>query len=91
MPTPYTIQQVIDAATKRAAGQLGIAGQPAIPPDPDFYHALAAVAAAEKGGGLSNQRLGQWLTKNNGKIVSKLKLVRTGIRRGATFWQVDEV
>jgi putative DNA primase/helicase len=87
----YSIQQVIDAATRRATGQLGIAGQPAILPDPDFYHALAAVAAAEKGGGLSNQRLGQWLTKNNGKIVSKLKLVRTGMRHGATLWQVVDV
>ena len=88
---PFTVQQVIDKATELAAGQLGIAGKPAIPPDPDFYHALIAVAGASQGGGISNDRLGRWLSKNNGKIVGKLKLTRTGMKDGASLWRVVSI
>ena len=87
----FTVQQVIDKAVKLAAGQLGIAGKPPIPPDPDFYHALTAVAAAASGNGISNDRLGRWLSKNNGKIVGKLKLVRVGMKTGYPLWQVISV
>ena len=44
-----------------------------------------------KGGGISNERLGRWLNKNNGKIVGKLKLVRVGMRTGYPLWQVIDV
>ena len=87
----FTVQQVIDIATKRAAGQIGIAGKPAVPPRPDFYHALTAVAGAAHGNGVSNDRLGRWLGRNNGKIVGRLKLVRVGIRSGYPLWQVVAV
>jgi hypothetical protein len=84
----FTVQQVIDKATKLAAGQLGVGIMPAILPDPDFYHALTAVAAVPKGSGISNERLGRWLNKNNGKIVGRLKLARAGSRNGYPLWQV---
>jgi hypothetical protein len=86
----FTVQQVIDRATELATGQLGIAGKPPIPPDRDFYHALIPVAGA-KGGGVSNERLGRWLSKNNGKIVGRLKLVRTGMKDGYPLWQVADL
>jgi putative DNA primase/helicase len=86
--SPFTVQQVIDKATKLAAGQLGVGTTPAVPADPDFYHALTAVAAVSKGSGISNDRLGRWLNKNNGKIVGKLKLARVGNRSGYPLWQV---
>jgi putative DNA primase/helicase len=86
----FTVQQVIDRATELATGQLGIAGKPPIPPDRDLYHALILVAGA-KGGGVSNQRLGGWLGKSNGKIVGKLKLVRTGMKDGYPLWQVVDL
>jgi putative DNA primase/helicase len=87
----FTIQQAIDKAVTLAAGQLGIGNKPPIPPDPDFYHALVTVAATAKGNGISNDRLGRWLSKNNGKIVGKLKLVRTGMTQGYPLWQVMEI
>jgi hypothetical protein len=87
----FTVQQVIGKATKLATGQLGFPGPPPtlpILPDPGFYHALTAVAAAPSGKGISNDRLGRWLNKNNGKIVSRLKLVRVGNSQGYSLWQV---
>jgi hypothetical protein len=83
----FTVQQVIDKAVEQATGQLGIAGRPPIPPAPDFYHALIPIAGA-KGGGISNDRLGRWLNKSNGKIVGKLKLARVGNNKGYPLWQV---
>src|SRR5258708_375004 len=87
----FTVQQVIDKAVELATGQLGIAGKPPILPAPDFYHALAAVAVAKGGSGISYDRLGRWFNKNNGKIVGKLKLTRTGMRTGYPLWQVIDV
>ena len=87
----FTVQQVIDKAVELATGQLGIAGKPPIPPARDFYHALAAVAVAAKGNSISNDRLGRWLNKNNGKIVGKLKLVRAGMKSGSSLWRVISV
>jgi putative DNA primase/helicase len=86
----FTVQQVIDKAVQLAAGQLGIAGRLPILPAPGFYHALIPVAGA-KGGGVSNERFGRWLNKNNGKIVNKLKLARVGMRDGYPLWQVIDV
>jgi hypothetical protein len=84
----FTVQQAIDKATKLATGQLGVGNTPAISADPDFYHALAAVAVARSGGIISNERLGRWLNSNNGKIVGKLKLARVGNNKGYPTWQV---
>jgi hypothetical protein len=87
----FTIQQVIDKATELAAGQVAIAGKQAIPADREFYNALYAVAGASKGSGISNSRLGRWLGKNNGKIVGKLKLLRSGVTASGTRWRVVNV
>ena len=84
----FTVQQVIDEANKRATGQLGIGNQPAIQSDPGFYHALMAVAARANGSGISNNRLGYWLSTHNGKIVGRLKLTRVGISAGYPVWQL---
>ena len=87
----FTVQQIIDRATELATGRLGIAGNPPILPDKNFYHALGSVAGAPKGGGISNDRLGRWLGKNNGKIVGKLKLTRMGNSKGYPLWQILDV
>jgi hypothetical protein len=87
----FTVQQVISKANELATGQVGIAGKPPILPDRDFYHAIAAVAVAASGNSISNERLGRWLSKNNGKIVGKLKLTRTGVKDGYPLWQVTDL
>lgn len=71
----YTVQQVIQHASI----------------DPDFFGALAAVALSSQGGSLSNEKLGRWLSKNNGKIVNKYKLERMGTAGGYPLWRVIEV
>jgi putative DNA primase/helicase len=71
----FTVQQVIARAVV----------------DPDFHGALMAVAASRQGITVSNSGLGQWLSKNNGKIVGRLKLLRKGIRAGYQLWQVIEI
>jgi len=58
-------------------------------PDMDFFNALMAVAA-DKAGGLSNARLGRWLSKNEGKIVGKHRLVNTGLSAGYPLGQMIE-
>jgi putative DNA primase/helicase len=58
--------------------------------DPDLFAALAAVAASSQGM-ISNDRLGRWLNKNNGKIVGRLKLIRAGSTGGYPTWQVIDV
>jgi putative DNA primase/helicase len=58
-------------------------------PDMDFFNALMAVAA-DRQGGLSNRRLGRWLSQNNGKIVGRLKLANKGLSAGYQLWQVIE-
>jgi hypothetical protein len=87
----FTVQQVIDKATKLATGELGIGGSPAVLPRPEFYHALTAVASAKAGKGISNERFGRWLNRNNGKIVGTLRLVRIGNTNGYPTWQVFKV
>jgi putative DNA primase/helicase len=58
-------------------------------PDMDFFNALMAVAG-DRQGGLSNRRLGIWLSKNEGKIVGRLKLSKTAVAYGYPLWQVIE-
>jgi bifunctional DNA primase/polymerase-like protein len=71
----FTVQQVIARAIS----------------DQDFFGALAAVAISRQGWSISNDRLGRWLNKNDGKIVNKLKLSKTGISAGYPLWQVISV
>jgi Bifunctional DNA primase/polymerase, N-terminal len=71
----FTVRQVIERAVI----------------DPDFYGALAAVAISSTGGSLSNDRLGRYLGRNNGKIVGNLKLTRIGNTHGYPTWQVFQV
>jgi hypothetical protein len=86
----FTVQNIIETATTRAAGQLGIGSNPPVTADPDFYHALAAVAGATRGSGISNNRLGHWLRKNNGKVVGRLRLARVGVKDGYPIWRVTQ-
>jgi hypothetical protein len=46
------------------------------------------VAISKQSGSLSNDRLGRWLNKNNGKIVNKLKLEKMGVAHGYPVWHV---
>jgi hypothetical protein len=60
-------------------------------PDPDFFNALMTVAAANQGGGISNDRLGRYLARNSGKIVGRLKLTKVGNVHGYLLWSVINV
>jgi putative DNA primase/helicase len=71
----YTVQQVIQRTNL----------------DQNFFGAIVAVAASAQGGSISNDRLGRWLSKNNGKIVNQLKLLKTGIVSGYPLWRVNKV
>jgi hypothetical protein len=51
---------------------------------PDFRDALMAVCG--KGGMLDNRRLGEWLSKNQGRIVDGFCFVRMDYRQGVAVW-----
>jgi putative DNA primase/helicase len=54
-----------------------------------LYDALLAVAEDRRHrGSISNERLGRWLSKVNGKFEKGLRIVRTGTRDGYPLWQL---
>jgi hypothetical protein len=71
----HTVQQVIAYAVS----------------DLDFYGALMAVAASRQGNSISNDRLGRYLARNNGKIIGRLKLKKAGSASGYSLWCVVKV
>jgi len=71
----YTVQEIINAGLI----------------DNGLHTALMAVAANRSGPMVSNDRLGRWLRKNEGRIVGNLKLVRSGIRDGYSLWTLRRV
>jgi hypothetical protein len=66
----YTTQQIVNRA-------LGVN---------DLYVALMTVARAKSGNVISAERLGRWLKKVEGRIVSGMTLNCVGIREGYRFW-----
>ena len=52
---------------------------------PTFYTALMTVAAT-KSGTVSNERLGRWLKRVQGKIVDGLSLTQRGRVQGYPLW-----
>jgi len=66
----YTIQEVIGRAVNISA----------------FYTALMNVAASKSGGVVSNDRLGRWLKRVEGKIVNGLRFLQEGSRQGYPCW-----
>jgi len=73
--TEYTVQEIINAGLI----------------DNGLHTALMAVAANRSGPMVSNDRLGRWLRKNEGRIVGNLKLVRAGFRDGYPLWTLRRV
>ncbi len=69
----YTVQQVIERAVNV----------------PAFYTALLNVAASKTGGTVSNEKLGRWLKRVQGKIVSGLRLLQDGIKHGYPLWRLN--
>jgi hypothetical protein len=57
---------------------------------PTFHAALMNVAASKTGGVISNDRLGRWLKRVEGRIVSGLKLVRAGNQHGYPTWSLRQ-
>jgi len=70
----YTVQDVIKLAALEA----------------DFQTALVAVAGNRTGLLVSNDRLGRWLKKVQGKIVNGLCLLQAGNVRGYPLWRLSE-
>lgn len=59
-------------------------------PDKSFYESLSQVAA-DRGGGLSNRRLGRWLSKFSGRIVDGKQFFKNGERDHVAKWSVKNV
>jgi putative DNA primase/helicase len=59
--------------------------------DSNLHAALVAVAGNTSGLMVVNDRLGRWLRKSEGKIVSGLKLERHGIANGYPLWRLVRV
>ena len=57
---------------------------------PTFHTALMNVAASKAGGIISNDRLGHWLKRVEGRIVSGLRLVRMGSQHGHSTWSLKQ-
>jgi hypothetical protein len=71
----YTVQEVINRAVN----------------DPPFYTALTNVAMGRIGNVVSNDRLGRWLKRFEGKIVGGLRLVRAGTAHaGYPLWTLSQ-
>jgi hypothetical protein len=49
------------------------------------------VAASRQGNSISNDRLGRYLARNNGKIIGRLKLKKAGSASGYSLWCVVKV
>jgi hypothetical protein len=58
---------------------------------PDLFVALIAVAAHKNGKEISPERLGRWLARNRGAIVSNLTLVRSAVITGGfPLWKIEQ-
>jgi putative DNA primase/helicase len=68
-----TIQQVISTALVNS----------------DLHSALVAVAGNQSGLLISNERLGRWLRKVEGKVVNDLRLIRDGNEHGHWLWKLQ--
>jgi putative DNA primase/helicase len=72
--TKYLIKDVIDRAVNVG----------------NFYTALLNVAASRTGGLVSNDRLGRWLKRMQGKMVNGLRLLQDGNDRGYPLWKLTD-
>jgi hypothetical protein len=54
-----------------------------------FYTALLVVAANKTGGTVSNERLGRWFKRVQGKIVNGLRLIQDGSLHGYPMWRLN--
>jgi putative DNA primase/helicase len=54
--------------------------------NPDLHSALVVVAGNQSGILISNERLGRWLHKVEGKIVNGLRLIRDGRQQSYWLW-----
>jgi hypothetical protein len=70
----YTVQDVIGRAVNV----------------PSFYTALLNVATSKSGGVVSNDRLGRWLVRVQGKIVGGLKFEKAGVSYGYSTWKLGQ-
>ena len=68
----YTVQEVIAQAVN----------------EPNFYTALMAVASAKTGSAVSNERLGRWLKRVEGRMVGQLALRSPGTLGGYPLWSL---
>ena len=79
-----TVRELIEAATP---GRFALQ-QP--PTSQRLYDALLAVAEDHRRhGSISNDRLGRWLNKVNGKYEQGMRIVRAGSQHGYPRWQLS--
>jgi hypothetical protein len=81
--TIVTVRELIEAADP---GRFLLAQSPV---SQRLYDALLAVAENPRHrGSISNDRLGRWLSKVNGKFEKGLRIVRAGTRDGYPLWRL---
>jgi hypothetical protein len=74
LDTRYSIQDVVGRA-------IGVSS---------FFNALSAVAGMQNGNSISNERLGRWLRRVEGKIVNGYALFRAGSKDGYAVWELAQ-
>ena len=82
--TEVTVRELIEAADpNRFLLQQSTSSQ-------RLYDALMAVAEdTRRRGTISNDRLGRWLSKVNGKFEGDLRIVKTGMTHGYPRWALS--
>jgi hypothetical protein len=70
----HTVQQVVERAINAST----------------FHAALMGVAGSQNGRSVSNDRLGRWLKRVQGKIANGLVLVQDGILHGYPLWSLNK-
>jgi hypothetical protein len=81
-----TVKQLIERATESyATVPGGIDTNKREFMNPNFREALLIVAG--EGGAINSRRLGNWLGKNKGKVVDKLRLEPATMQSGDNRWQ----
>ena len=72
--TKYTIKDVIERAVNVGS----------------FYTALLNVAMNKTGGTVSNDRMGRWLKRVQGKMINGLRLLQEGNEHGYLLWKLTD-
>jgi hypothetical protein len=85
---PKTVKQVIDDAIERDPPPEGVKdGKEGPLTRPWRYGPLAEIAGG-RGGGIDARRLGIWLSREEGRVVDRMRFERHGVSHHAACWRL---